>query len=34
MQDGQPELAGVREGDILAGKYRVDRVLGAYETTD
>ena len=27
MQDG-PHSAGVREGDILAGKYRVERVLG------
>ena len=30
MLEGGPELAGdVREGDILAGKYRVERVLGA-----
>jgi hypothetical protein len=25
---GQEHLAGVKEGDVLAGKYRVDRVLG------
>ncbi len=28
MQDGSDSRAGVREGDILAGKYRVERVLG------
>jgi serine/threonine-protein kinase len=28
MQDGSSSGAGVREGDILAGKYRVERVLG------
>ena len=27
-QDGSTSAAGVREGDILAGKYRVERVLG------
>jgi serine/threonine-protein kinase len=27
-QSGSQHLAGVREGDILAGKYRVERVLG------
>lgn len=26
---GPPGAAGVREGDVLAGKYRVERVLGA-----
>src|SRR5579859_275983 len=25
----QPSLAPVREGDLLAGKYRVDRVVGS-----
>src|SRR5271169_3420037 len=25
----QPDLAPVREGDLLAGKYRVERVLGS-----
>src|SRR5580698_5260541 len=29
MQGIDPQRAGVREGDVLAGKYRVDRVLGA-----
>ncbi len=28
MQDGSNSTAGVREGDILADKYRVERVLG------
>jgi serine/threonine-protein kinase len=28
MQQGLESAAGVREGDILAGKYRVDRLLG------
>ena len=29
MYGGPPQVAaGVREGDVLAGKYRVDRVLG------
>jgi serine/threonine-protein kinase len=28
MQGGSNSAAGVREGDILAGKYRVERVLG------
>jgi eukaryotic-like serine/threonine-protein kinase len=28
MQGGSSSAAGVREGDILAGKYRVERVLG------
>ncbi len=28
MQEGSHSAAGVREGDILAGKYRVERVLG------
>ncbi len=28
MQGGSDSSAGVREGDILAGKYRVERVLG------
>ncbi len=28
MQDGSSSDAGVREGDVLAGKYRVERVLG------
>jgi serine/threonine-protein kinase len=28
MQDDPNSAAGVREGDILAGKYRVERVLG------
>jgi serine/threonine-protein kinase len=28
MQPGLESAAGVREGDILAGKYRVERVLG------
>jgi serine/threonine protein kinase len=28
VQDGSSSAAGVREGDILAGKYRVERVLG------
>ena len=28
MQSGSNSVAGVREGDILAGKYRVERVLG------
>ena len=27
-QDGSSAVAGVREGDVLAGKYRVERVLG------
>src|SRR4051812_29611172 len=26
---GAPFVAGVREGDVLAGKYRVDKILGA-----
>jgi eukaryotic-like serine/threonine-protein kinase len=29
VQGGSNEAAGVREGDVLAGKYRVERVLGA-----
>jgi tRNA A-37 threonylcarbamoyl transferase component Bud32 len=29
MQGGADLVAGVREGDLLAGKYRVERVLGA-----
>ncbi len=29
MQGGSNMAAGVREGDVLAGKYRVERVLGA-----
>src|SRR6185312_12825879 len=29
MQRGDHFRIGVREGDVLAGKYRVDRVLGA-----
>jgi serine/threonine-protein kinase len=28
MSQTGPDVAGVREGDILAGKYRVERVLG------
>src|ERR1700733_1118638 len=28
MQPGLESTAGIREGDILAGKYRVERVLG------
>ncbi len=28
MQDGSHSAAGVREGDVLAGKYRIERVLG------
>jgi serine/threonine protein kinase len=28
MQGGSNSAAGVREGDVLAGKYRVERVLG------
>jgi serine/threonine-protein kinase len=28
MSQTGPEVAGVREGDILAGKYRVERILG------
>jgi serine/threonine protein kinase len=28
MQDDSNSAAGVREGEILAGKYRVERVLG------
>ena len=28
MQSGLEAAAGVREGDLLAGKYRVDRLLG------
>jgi serine/threonine-protein kinase len=28
MQGGSKSAAGVREGDVLAGKYRVERVLG------
>ena len=28
MSDGRELAAGVREGDVLAGKYRVERVLG------
>src|SRR3954451_24624080 len=29
MQSGSEVAAGVREGDVLAQKYRVERVLGA-----
>src|SRR2546423_15669756 len=29
MHEEQPNASGVREGEILAGKYRVDRILGA-----
>jgi serine/threonine-protein kinase len=28
MTDPGPQVAGVKEGDVLAGKYRVDKVLG------
>jgi serine/threonine-protein kinase len=28
LNEGREQLAGVREGEILAGKYRVERVLG------
>jgi len=28
-QNGREQLSGVHEGDVLAGKYRVERVLGA-----
>ena len=28
-QGGSNLAAGVREGDVLAGKYRVEKVLGA-----
>ncbi|MDP8998800.1 MAG: serine/threonine protein kinase [Myxococcota bacterium] len=29
MQSGLHAAAGVREGDVIAGKYRIDRILGA-----
>jgi serine/threonine-protein kinase len=29
MDDQPPPLSGVREGDVLAGKYRIDKILGA-----
>jgi serine/threonine-protein kinase len=28
VDDAQQVAAGVREGDVLAGKYRIDKVLG------